>query len=153
MTALKRISLFLLAFALVLAASGCGPSVEETYFTNLTPAVEEYNAALAGVGTQFEGISNDALNDQAWMDATFAALDRLDAAGQALAATPNDQIPEKWVELDNTLVQISDQTTTFVTNMKAALESQDKDAMLAALDEFSVIGTLFEQAKGLLDAG
>ena len=87
MTALKRTFLFLLAFALILAASGCGPSVEETYFTNLTPAIEEYNAALAGVGTQFEGISNDALNDQAWMDATFAALDRLDAAGQALART------------------------------------------------------------------
>ncbi|MBI3175459.1 MAG: hypothetical protein HYZ25_17195 [Chloroflexi bacterium] len=151
MSTLKRFALFMFVLTLTLAVTGCGPSAEETYFTNLAPAVEDYNTAINEVGTQFDSINNDALNDQAWMDATFAALDHMESAAQTMAATPTDQVPEKWTDLNNLLVQISDQTSLFVSDMKSALESQDKDAMMAALDEFAAIGPLFEQVQAELN--
>ena len=152
MSTLKRSALFLFALIFAMAATGCGPSAEETYFTNLQPAVEDYNTAINEVGAQFDSINNDALNDQAWMDATFAALDHMESAAQTIAATPADQVPEKWADLNNLLVQVSDQTSLFVSDMKSALEAQDKDAMLAALDEFAAIGPLFEQVQAELNA-
>ncbi len=151
MSTLKRLALFLFALMLTLAITGCGPSAEETYFTNLAPAVEDYNTAINEVGTQFDSINNDALNDQAWMDATFAALDHMDSAAQTMAATPTDQVPEKWADLNNLLVQVSDQTSLFVSDMKSALKAQDKDAMLTALDEFAAIVPLFEQVQAELN--
>lgn len=149
---MKRFFMLVLVLALALVAAGCGPSAEETYFTNLTPAIEEYNAAMNEVSVQFNSMSADTLNDQAWMDATFATLDHLDTAGQALAATPADQIPENWANLNDLLVQIRDQNSLFVTDMKSALEAQDGDAMLAALEEFQGVITLFERVQAELNA-
>lgn len=148
----KRMAFFLLALTLVLLAAGCGPSMEETYFTNLAPAIEEYNASMDAVGTQFQVANSDSLNDQAWMDATFAALDRMDTAGQALASTPAEEVPENWVTLNDTLGEVSDQTSLFVGDMKAALEAQDQGAMLAALDEFGAIGPIFQKVLDQLQA-
>jgi hypothetical protein len=149
---MKRLLMFVLVLALVLVAAGCGPSAEETYFTNLTPAIEGYNTAMDGVSTQFNSLSAESLNDQAWMDATFAALDKLDSAGKAMGATPSDQVPEKWANLNDLLVQISDQNSLFVKDMKGALDAQDWDAMQTALNEYQGVITLFEQVQTELDA-
>ncbi|MEW5827679.1 MAG: hypothetical protein AB1846_02225 [Chloroflexota bacterium] len=152
MQTLKRSILFLVALTFALAATGCGPSAEEIYFTNLTPAIEEYNAAMNEVAEQFGAADSSSLEDPDWMDGTFAALDRLDAAGQVLASTPADEVPEQWADLDNTLVQISEETTSFTTSMKAALEAGDKDAMLEALTGLDTVVQLFEQIKVELSA-
>lgn len=146
MQTLKRSILVLLTLTFALVATGCGPSAEEVYFNNLNTAVTEYNDAMNEVAAQFEGRDASILTDQDWKDVTFAALDRLDAAGQVLASTPADQVPEKWVNLDNILVQVSEQTTVFTTTMKDALEAGDGDAMIASLDELQVVITLMQQA-------
>lgn len=153
MKSMKQFVLFVLVLAFVLVAAGCGPSAEETYFNRLNPAMDEFQAAMDELTAQFNGLSTDALNDQAWMDATFAALDRLEAAAQALAATPADQVPEKWMNLNDILVQVSDQTTVFTSAMKDALVTQDHDALMAAADEFMAIGDLMQQALDELNAG
>ena len=151
MQTLKRSILVLLTLTLALVATGCGPSAEEVYFNNLNTAVTEYSDAMNGVAAQFEGRDASILEDQAWKDATFAALDRLDAAGQALVSTPADQVPEKWANLDNILVQISDQTTVFTTTMKDAIDAGDGDAMIASLDELQVVIGLMQQAGDEID--
>jgi hypothetical protein len=148
----KRFVLFVLIFAFALAITGCGPSPEEIYFTNVSSAMNKYRADLDELGGELKSFTADSLNNEAWMEATFTALDSLNVDGQTLAATPSDQVPEKYADFNDILVQISEQTTVFVEDFKAALNSQDKAAILATMDKFKAVLALFQQSQDALNS-
>ena len=150
MKPLKHTLFFLLTLAIALTMTGCGPSAEEVYLTNFNERFTAYSVAMEQAAAQFKGTDPSILEDQAWVDATIATLDNLDAVGQTLASTPVEDVPEKFTALDQLLVDISDQTTVFTTAMKDGLVSGDKDAMLAALDELEAILGLVQQAQAEL---
>jgi hypothetical protein len=143
----RTLTFVLLVLALSLTACGL-----DEYADAANTALGNFNSAGTAVSEQLFMINDDnaIINDPDWQEATFSALDEMEAAGKAFASLP--ETPAGYEQVDSLLTDLAFETTSFVDTARNMIETGDLNQMDAVNESLAVVSDLVAEIDSAITA-
>jgi archaellum component FlaG (FlaF/FlaG flagellin family) len=143
----RTFTFVLLVLALSLTACGL-----DEYADAANTALGNFNSAGTAVSEQLFMINDDnaIINDPDWQEATFSALDEMEAAGKAFASLP--ETPAGYEQVDSLLTDLAFETNSFVDITRNMIETGDLNQMDAVNESLTTVNDLVVEVDSAITA-
>jgi hypothetical protein len=147
MKSIRTFTFVLLVLALSLTACGL-----DEYADAANTALGNFNSAGEAVTEQLFMINDDnaIISDPDWQEATFSALDEMEAAGKAFASLP--ETPAGYEQVDSLLTDLAFETASFVDTTRNMIETEDIDQVDAVNESLTAVNDLVTQVDAAIIA-
>jgi hypothetical protein len=135
---------------LATALTACGPD-PQAYSDKLMALTNDYTSTFHTAETALTISDISQLEDPAWQEQAKADLAAWEEAGIALANIPEEEVPADFVEFNRGLDDLATATSASVEEFNAAIDAQDIDALIAAVDSLNNIVSQLDQISSTLE--